>query len=219
MPDSARENAYIKWVPEAESGRDKQTLWVAWLVRDIVDDLGTRTQFLAYLGGRPRVTTDLQFEVSELYPNLQVDWDSIRQSLESRKPRTDVHQLSDDEFVLRFRELAHEQGLSVQDIASRVHIEPRNILQETETLVLTEGNRERFERSSGSVFAYLAENHPEYAYGIMKVRLYLQGDHGILDELVSKEPTGFNADANRRRREFWSFSLLSHMEASSKNVD
>jgi hypothetical protein len=188
-------------------------------VRDIVDDLGTRTQFLAYLGGRPRVTTDLQFEVSELYPHVDIDWDSIRQSLESRQPQTDVQSLSDDEVVFRFRELAHEQGLSVQDIASRVHIEPRNILQETETLVLTTGNRERFERSSGSVFAYLAENHPEYAYGVMKVRLYLQGDHSRLEELVSKEPTGFSADAARRRRQFWSLSLLSHMEASSKNVE
>ena len=217
MPDSARESAYIKWVPEADTGRNGETLWVAWLVRDIVDDLGTRTQFLAYLGGRPRVTTDLQFEVSELYPDLEVDWDTIRQNLESRQPQTDVQSLSDDEFVLRFRELAHEQGLSVQDIASRVRIAPRNILQETETLVLTEGNRERFERTSGSVFAYLAENHPEYAYGIMKVRLYLQGDHSLLDELVSKEPTGFSTDAVRRRREFWSLSLLSHMESSTDN--
>lgn len=219
MPESARENAYIKWVPETDAGRSERTLWVAWLVRDIVDDLGTRTQFLAYLGARPRVTTDLQFEISELYPHLEVNWDSIRESLTSREPRTDVQRLSDDEFVLRFRELAHEQGLSVQDIASRVHIEPRNILQETETLVLTEGNRERFEQSSGSVFAYLAENHPEYAYGIMKVRLYLQGDHSLLDNLVSNEPTGFSADAVRRRREFWSLSLLSHMEASSKDVE
>ena len=103
MPDSARESAYIKWVPETDSGRNVKTLWVAWLVRDIVDDLGTRTQFLAYLGGRPRVTTDLQFEVSELYPDLEVDWDNIRQSLESRQPQTDVQSLSDDEFVFRFR--------------------------------------------------------------------------------------------------------------------
>ena len=219
MLDSARESAYIKWVPEAASGRNEQTLWVAWLVRDIVDDLGTRTQFLAYLGGRPRVTTDLQFEISELYPNLEVDWDSIRQSLESRQPLTDVQGLSDDEVVLQFRELAHEQGLSVQDVASRVHIEPRNILQETETLVLTAGNRERFEQESGSVFAYLAEHHPEYAYGILKVRLYLQGDHSLLEKLVSNEPTGFSVDAARRRRAFWSVSLLSHMEASSKHSD
>ena len=219
MPDTARENAYIKWVPEAESGRNTQTLWVAWLVRDIVDDLGTRTQFLAYLGGRPRVTTDLQFEISELYPSVKVDWESIRHSLESRQPQTDIQCLSDDEVVMRFRELAQEQGLSVQDVASRVHIEPRNILQETETLVLTEGNRERFERESGSIFAYLAESHPEYAYGIMKVRLYLQGDHSLLDRLVAGEPTGFSADAARQRRAHWSISLLSHMDASSKGMD
>lgn len=219
MPEKARENIYIKWVPEAGPGRKAQDLWVAWLVRDIVDELGTRTQFLAYLGGRPRVTTDLQFEISELYPNLEVDWDSIRTSLESRQPQEDLHLLSDDEVVLRFRELAQEQGLSVQDIASRVQIAPRNILQETETLVLTEGNRERFEETSGSVFAYLAEYHPEYAYGIMKVRLYLQGDHGQLDKLVAEEPTGFSIDAARRRRAHWSLSLLSHMEASSKSAD
>ena len=219
MPETARENVYIKWVPEAATGRKEQSLWVAWLVRDIVDELGTRTQFLAYLGGRPRVTTDLQFEVSELYPDLKVDWDNIRQSLESRQPRTKVHVLSDDEFALRFRELAQEQGLSVQDIASRVHIEPRNILQETETLVLTEGNRERFERASGSVFAYLAEHHPEYAYGVMKVRLYLQGDHSLLDRLVAGEPTGFSVAAARRRREHWAVSLLTHMEATNKDAD
>ena len=219
MPDTARENVYIKWVPEAGSGRQDQTLWVAWLVRDIVDDLGTRTQFLAYLGGRPRVTTDLQLEISELYPKVKVDWESIRHSLESRQPQTDIHRLSDDEVAIRFRELAQEQGLSVQDVASRVHIEPRNILQETETLVLTEGNKERFERESGSIFAYLAESHPEYAYGIMKVRLYLQGDHSLLDKLVAGEPTGFSADAARQRRAHWSVSLLSHMEASSKGME
>jgi hypothetical protein len=206
-------------VPEAATGHKDRSLWVAWLVRDIVDDLGTRTQFLAYLGDRPRVTTDLQLEISELYPKLEVDWDNIRQSLESRQPQTDLHGLSDDEVVMRFRELAHEQGLSVQDIASRVHIEPRNILQETETLVLTEGNRERFEQKSGSVFAYLAENHPEYAYGVMKVRLYLQGDHGSLEKLVADEPSGFSVDAVRRRKEHWSSSLLSHMDASSKSAE
>ena len=219
MQDTARENAYIKWVPEAASEVKDKAVWVAWLVRDIVDDLGTRTQFLAYLGGRPHVTTDLQFEISELYPNLEVDWEGIQQSLESRRPQTDVDCLSDDEIALRFRELAHEQGMSVQDVASRVHIEPRNILQETETLVLTEGNRERFEQASGSVFAYLAENHPEYAYGVMKVRLFLQGDHSLLERLVAGEPTGFSSDATRRRRAHWTTSLLMHMEASSKNAD
>lgn len=221
MPETARENAYIKWVTESEPvSKDKnKTLWVAWLVRDIVDDLGTRTQFLAYLGGRPRVTTDLQFEISELYPNLHVDWDDIKQSLESRQPQTDVSSLSDDEIVLRFRELAHEQGMSVQDVASRVHIEPRNILQETETLVLTEGNSDRFVQTSGSVFAYLAEQHPEYAYGILKVRLYLQGDHEALERLVADEPAGFSAGAARRRREHWSTSLLLHMDSASDRGD
>ncbi len=219
MPESARDNIYIKWIPETVSERKERTHWVAWLVRDIVDDLGSRTEFLAYLGGRPNVTTDLQFEISELYPNLEVNWDSIRQSLESRQPQTDVQRLSDDEIVLRFRELAQEQGLSVQDVASRVRIEPRNILQETETLVLTEGNKERFVEACGSIFAYLAENHPEYAYGIMKVRLYLQGDHSLLESLVANEPTGFSVDAGRRRKEHWSTSLLMHMESASDGVD
>ena len=219
VPDPGPDRAYIKWVAEAAPDDKERTLWVAWLVRDIVDDLGTRTQFLAYLGGRPRVTTDLQFEISELYPHVEVDWDSIKQSLESRRPHTDVNGLSDDEIVLRFRELAHEQGMSVQDIASRVHIEPRNILQETETLVRTAGNRERFERTSGSVFAYLAENHPEYAYGVMKVRLLLQGDHSVLERLLAAEPSGFSAEAARRRRQHWSTSLLTHMETMRGNAD
>ncbi len=219
MPDSARENVYIKWVPEAIAGRKETNLWVAWLVRDIVDDLGTRTQFLAYLGERPRVTTDLQLEMSELYPHLEIDWDSIRQNLESRQPQTEVHGLSDDEVVLRFRELAQEQGLSVQDIASRVRIAPRNILQETETLVLTAGNKERFERQSGSIFAYLAENHPEYAYGVMKVRLFLQGDHARLERLFAGEPAGFSPEAARLRRAHWASALLAHMDASGKSAD
>ncbi len=219
MSNVGPESAYIKWVAEAAPvGRDG-SLWVAWLVRDIVDDLGTRTQFLAYLGGRPRVTTDLQFEISELYPHVEVDWDSIKQSLESRRPQTDVNGLSDDEIAMRFRELAHEQGMSVQDIASRVHIEPRNILQETETLVRTAGNRERFERTSGSVFAYLAENHPEYAYGVMKVRLLLQGDHETLERLLADEPSGFSVDSARRRRRHWSTALITHMDAMRDSAD
>ena len=219
MPESARENVYIKWVPEAVAGRQEAGLWVAWLVRDIVDDLGTRTQFLAYLGERPRVTTDLQFEMSELYPHLEIDWDSIRDNLKSREPRTELRQLSDDEVVLRFRELAQEQGLSVQDVASRVRIEPRNILQETETLVLTAGNKERFERASGSIFAYLAENHPEYAYGVMKVRLYLQGDHARLERLFAGEPSGFSAESARLRRAHWATALLTHMDAGAEETD
>ena len=217
MTETARENVYVKWAPEAVAGRNAHSIWVAWLVRDIVDDLGTRTQFLAYLGERPRVTTDLQLEMSELYPHLEIDWDGIRQNLESRQPQTEVHALSDDEFVLRFRELSQEQGLSVQDVASRVRIEPRNILQETETLVLTAGNRERFEEQSGSVFAYLAENHPEYAYGVMKVRLFLQGEHARLDRLIAREPTGFSAESARQRRAHWATALLAHMDASERS--
>jgi hypothetical protein len=209
---------YVKWVSEQPSSSGSVTRWGAWLVRDIVDDLGTRTEFLAYLGTRPRVTEDLKWEMSELYANLNVDWDAIAQALSSGTPRTDARGLSDDEIALHFRELARERGLSLQDLASRLHIQPRNILQETETLVRTEGNRERFEERAGSIFAYLAQSHPEYAYALLKVRLFLEGEEAELERLLREEPLGFSSQAVRQRKAHWAAALVCHLAAHDHNA-
>ena len=71
-------------------------------------------------------------------------------------------------------------------------------------------NVARYERTSGSVYDYMAAKHPEYAYPIVKARLFLEGDEARLQEAIRAEPTGFGDAAWRARRQHWRAQLDAH---------
>src|SRR6266542_42056 len=101
---------YVKWLEEEEEGPSgPRRVRAAWLVRNLLDELGERQELLAYLGSQPRVTAMLQEETAALYPPLAFDWEAIDRALTSPPGLTNVSALTDDELVLRLRELARER--------------------------------------------------------------------------------------------------------------
>ena len=205
---------YIKWLEEEEDGpQGPRRVRAAWLVRDLLDELGERQELLAYLGTRPRVTPVLQEEVAALYPEVEVDWPAVERLLSAEPGRRDVAALSDDDLALSLRELANERGMSLMDLALRLGYGQRQILPEVVRLLENMGNVSRFERTSGSVFDYLAEKHLDYAFLLYKARLYFEGDEAGLARVVRDEPPGFSDAAWRARREYWRRALDAYRAA------
>src|SRR5688500_14372186 len=183
---------YVKWLEEEEDGPNgPRRVRAAWLVRDLLDELGERQELLAYLGSRPRVTPVLQEEIAALYPEVDVDWEAIERLLSPQPGRRNVAALSDDDLALSLRELSNERGMSLMDLALRLGYGQRQILPEVVRLLEDVGNIARFERTSGSVFDYLAEKHLDYAFLVYKARLFFEGDETSLARVLRDEPGGF----------------------------
>ena len=205
---------YVKWLEEEEDGpQGPRRVRAAWLVRDLLDGLGERQELLAYLGTRPRVTPVLQEEIAALYPEVEVDWPAVERLLSADPGRRNVAALTDDDLALSLRELANERGMSLMDLALRLGYGQRQILPEIVRLLDNMGNVSRFERTSGSVFDYLVEKHPDYAFLLYKARLYLEGDEEALARVVREEPRGFSDAAWRARREYWRRALSEYRAA------
>src|SRR5919197_1197788 len=132
--DRARAMVYVIWNDEEyqEAGGQARRARVAWLARDVEDADGPRRHYLAYLGRRPMVTADLIWEMRELYPDLEIDWDVIRRELWHATQVTDVGSLTDDELATRIRALARERGLSLLDVGARITTGSRNVAAELE---------------------------------------------------------------------------------------
>ncbi|MGH2371379.1 MAG: hypothetical protein ACRDI2_24660, partial [Chloroflexota bacterium] len=157
--------AYIKWSDEeVESESGVRSVRAAWLVRDVPDAFGgERQEVLAYLGRLPAVTAHLQEEVAALFPEVSFDWGAIRRALAAGPNVTNVAQLTDDELALRLRALARERGLSLMDLSLRLGYRRRQVLPELMRFLDDAATVARFERTSGSIFDYMAEKHPDYA--------------------------------------------------------
>jgi len=202
---------YIKWLEEDEEGPSgSRRVRAAWLVRDLLDELGERQELLAYLGTRPRVTPVLQEELAALYPEVEVDWMLVDRALSAAPGRLNVAALSDDELALALRELSNERGMSLMDLALRLGYGQRQILPEVVRLLENVENVARFERTSGSIFEYLAEKHADYAFLIYKARLFFEGDEETLARVTAAEPRGFDDAAWRARREYWHGTLAAY---------
>jgi hypothetical protein len=195
--------AYVRWYDEDEEGAGGRRVKAAWLVRDVAGAGGDRQQVLAYLGRRPVVTSTLQEELAALYPEVSFPWDAIRRALSAEGGLTNVAALTDDELALGLRALARERGMSLMDLSLRLGYRQRQVLPELVALLQEPGNVARFERTSGSVFDYMAERHPEYAYLLYKARLFFEGEEAGLAATVAAEPAGFGDTAWRVRRQFW----------------
>ena len=206
--------AYLRWyeedAPEGASG--PRRVMAAWLVRDILDDLGERQELLAYLGRRPAVTAMLQEEVVALYPDVRFDWEEIRRALSGDPASTSVRALTDDELAFALRDLVRERGMSLMDLSLRLGYRDRQILPEVVRLLENAQNVARIERTSGTLFEYLLDKHLDYAFLLYKARLFFEGDERTLDETIEAEPAGMDDDAWRSRRTFWRSHLESYRQ-------
>jgi hypothetical protein len=89
------------------------------------------------------------------------------------------------------------------DLSLRLGYRQRQILPEVTALLSDDASVARFERTSGSVFDYMVEKHPEYAYLIYKARLFFEGNEVALAEVIAQEPSGFGDAAWVSRRRYW----------------
>jgi hypothetical protein len=207
MPDMNEPSAvYLRWVDEeVESATGSRRVRVAWLVYDDGQDTGLR--YLAYLGQRPAVTPQLIEEVESLYPDVPVRWDAVRRQVEGETGLTDVARLTDDELALGLRGLAAERDLSLTDLSLRLGYRRRYVLGEVLRFLDDPAAVARFERTAGSIFAYLDRTHPEYAYLLLKARRLFSGDEEGLRRLIREEPTAFGEAGARERRAYWRTQL------------
>jgi hypothetical protein len=207
--------AYVVWYEEEADTGAASRVQAASLVCDVGEKAaveGSHPQVLAYLGPRPGVTAALVEELTALYPEVVFDWDEIRRALATPPGATDVAGLSDDELALRLRELAHERGLTLMDLALRLGYDQRQVLPEAVAFLEDPGSVARFERTSGSIVDYLDEKHLDYAFLLYKARLYFEGDEQTLTETIAAEPRGFGDEAWQSRRLFWTTQLRAYRQ-------
>jgi hypothetical protein len=199
-----RLTAYVQWHDEElEGGRVVPS---AWLVCDLPSGLlggpGGR-QVLAYLGQRPVVTATLQEELTALYPQVVFDWPAIRQALQHNPRFTEVASLTDDQLALRLRTLARERGLSLLDLSLRLGYRQRQVMPEVMRFLDDAATVARLERTSGTIFDYMVEYHPEYAFLLYKARLFFEGQTETLQATIGAEPAGFGGTTWQARRRYW----------------
>jgi hypothetical protein len=201
--------AYLRWTEdEVETPAGPRSARVAWLVCDAPEEHGgTGLRYLAYLGERPAVTSSLIEELTALYPDVGFDWEALRRAVADAAGLTDVSALSDDEMALRLRALTGERGLSLNDLSLRLGYRQRNILPELLRYLDDPQTVARFERTDGSIFAYLLAHHQEYAFLLYKARLFFEDEGERLRRIVREEPAGFGGPAWRERREYWRAQL------------
>ena len=232
--------AFLRWVDEdVETLGGVRTARVAWLVctdatdatdasvetdanagrvPDVAgtDVVGPETRpasevrYLAYLGQRPAITPQLIEELSALYPEIEFDWDALRREVAQQPGRIDVARLTDDDLAQNLGALAAQHGLSLTDLSLRLGYGHRTILPELLRYLDDPAAVARFERTSGSIFDYLVEHHPQYAFLLFKARLLFSGEEETLRQVITTESAGFGQVAARERRAFWREQLATY---------
>tara|TARA_B100001123_G_C15321774_1_gene1028177 strand:+ start:1843 stop:2463 length:621 start_codon:yes stop_codon:yes gene_type:complete len=163
-----------------------RTIRVAWLVDGDSDELRSSSRFLAYLGADPTITAQFKDEFHELYPQINIDWDSVEESLSS--PSTDLGEISLSEFASKLRSILGEYGHMLDEVDHRLGHGRKRPLREIESFTRDSEATARFERTSGSIFNYLRQSHPESAYALYKAKLIASGEDSMLRELERHEP-------------------------------
>lgn len=200
---------HIRWhdeeVPRPDGG-GTYVRGVAWVVAG--DESGSAVSYLAYLGANPHITKEFKLEFSALYPHLTVDWEQLEAGVE--KPRTSVNLLSFDELAFRLRSILGEHGFEMDAVDTDFGKGRTRPLRDVERLVARPAVVARFERTSGSVFGYLRERHPDYAYALLKVRLLLEARDPELRALEGAEPAAGKGGAHERK-DFYVKALQTHL--------
>ena len=197
-------SASVRWHPEEHRGPDGtvRQLQAAWLVACVAGTAGRPAQqrYLAYLGVRPRVTPELACECQVLYPEIEIDWDRVREAVRHPPP---VAPLSLDELALHRTEAALAQRYQPADVEYRIGRGLRRPLTELRTLLADPATVARLERTSGSVIRYLVDFHPEYAYAVGKLWLLLDGSNEELGRLEAEEPRPGRGVSRADQLRFW----------------
>jgi hypothetical protein len=170
----------------------------------------TGVRYLAYLGQRPAITPQLIEELSALYPELTFDWGALRREVAQQPGHIDVARLTDDDLAQNLGALAAQHGLSLTDLSLRLGYGQRTLLPELLRYLDDPVAVARFERTSGSIFDYLVERHPQYAFLLFKARLLFSGQEETLRQLIAAESAGFGQLAARERRAFWREQLAAY---------
>lgn len=197
-------SALIRW--HAEERRDAdgtaRQVQAAWLVAEVpaAEDQPATTRYLAYLGHHPRVTEELTRECDVLYPELEIDWDAVGASMERPPFPTDT---SSDDLAIDWFEIVRGQGLRPDDVDYRIGRSRRRPLRELRMLLADSASVARLERTSGSVFRYLVDFHPEYAYAVIKLRLLLENRDPELERLEADEPADGGSVSRAERLGYW----------------
>ena len=180
--------ARLVWYREQRTlpnGRERMVR-VAWIVVDDPERADANPRHLAYLGADPTITDRLREEFAALYPEVEADWEELAQSAEISP--TDAGRLTLDELAFRLRMILGEYGYLLDQIDFRLGKGWRRPLRQIELFARDAGAVGRFERTSGSFYAYLCQKHPETAYALLKVRALLVDGEEALAELESAEP-------------------------------
>ncbi len=205
-------SVHLRWRTEERRlpNGSVRTIRVAWVVEepDDGDEVGMR--FLAYMGPNPLVTSQLKLEFEALYPGVAVDWEGLAEEI--GRPQTDVKTLTFDELASRIRPILGEYGLLLDRVDYRLGRGWTRPLREVERLVRDPGVAARFERTSGSIFAYLRDKHPEYAYALFKVRLLLTAGDEALTAMEACEPEMRPGSRFRAFREFCLAALADELD-------
>ena len=203
-------SVHLRWRTEERRLPDGtvRTVRVAWVVEG--PDGAEDVRFLAYMGSNPVVTSQLKTEFEALYPAIEVDWEGLAEEI--GRPQTDVGELTFDELAPRLRAILGEYGLLLDRVDYRFGRGWTRPLRDVERLVGDPGVTARFERTSGSIFAYLREKHPEYAYALFKVRLWLRDGDEALVALEAREPETRPGSRYRVFREFCITTLADELD-------
>ena len=207
-PGSLR--ADVRWHEEEvpkPAGGGSYVRQVAWIVGK--DSDGGSLRYLAYLGANATITKDLRLEFGVLYPDVDVDWQKLESLVE--KPITGVSELSYDDLALRLRSILGEHGYEMDAVDADFGGGWHWPLRELEKLLGNPSVIARFERTSGSVFRYLRESHPAYAYAVLKVRLLLESRTVELNDLKVGEAEFGKGGKARERRDFYVNALQYHL--------
>ena len=180
---------------------------VAWVVAD--DETGENLRYLAYLGAHPVVTPEFRLEFKALFPELSVDWERLES--ETRKPRRAVSELTNDQLAFQLRSILGEYGHELDAVDLRMGGGRRRPLREIERMLKDPGVAARFERTSGSVFLYFRQTHPEYAYALLKIRLLLESRSPELSALEEGERAGGKGAGSVARKDYIARALQSHL--------
>ncbi len=180
--------ARVVWYREERSmpAGGRRQVRVAWIVADDPDSMPGAPRHLAYLGGDPTISAQLREEFSHLYPEIEVDWDALTQAAQA--VQTEVAKLSLDELGFKVRAILGEHGILLDELDFRLGKGWRRPLRQIELFSRDPGVVGRFERTSGSMFAYLSEKHPESAYALLKVRALISGGEDELAKMEAAEP-------------------------------
>jgi len=132
---------------------------------------------------------------------VAIDWDAIRRAAEQPPPAELPESL--EEFALSVESIARAHDFPLAELDARLGRGRQRPLAEIARLVRRPADVARYERTAGSVFRYLMDRHPAYAYALIKLKLLLNRRMAELEVLEAREPVAGDGTPRAARVRFW----------------